>query len=109
MEVLMLAQVSLTPVGSGEETKELLARAAKFVASTELPYQLTSMGLIIEGDWDEVMTCIKKCHQELAGMVDRVVTNIVIDDRKGMAGRLRHDVLNVEYAAGDALATGELT
>lgn len=105
----MLAYVNIVPVGTGEETKELIAKAVKIIDKSELDYQLTSMGMIIEGDWDEIMVLVRKCHDEIKHFADRVVTNIVMDDRKGMVARLKDNVLEVEYAVGGALKTGGLT
>lgn len=105
----MLAQVSIVPVGTGEERKELIAKALKIIENSELDYQLTSMGTIIEGDWDEIIALIKKCHEEVKNFADRVVTNILIDDRKGLTNRLKNKVLEVEYALGSNLKTNGLT
>lgn len=105
----MLTQVTILPIGTGEETKDLLADAAKIVAQSGLDYQLTSMSTIIEGEWDEVMVIIKKCHQQILGFSERVVTNIAIDERRGLQGRLKGNVLDIEYAVGDRLETGRLT
>ena len=105
----MLTQVSFTPVGTGEETKELIAKAVKIIDKSELDYQLTSMGTIIEGDWEEVMVLIKKCHDEVKNFAERVVTNITVDDRKDLQNRLKNNVLEIEYAAGDTLKTAGLT
>ena len=55
----MLAQVTITPVGTGEELKEMIAKAVAIIEKSELDYQLTSMGTIIEGDWDEIMATTK--------------------------------------------------
>ena len=105
----MLAQVTITPVGTGEEMKELLAKAAKIVVQSELSYQLTAMGTILEGDWDEVLTIVRKCHNEIRNFSERVVTNILIDDRKDLEKRLTGNVLEIEYAVGDSLRTNGLT
>ncbi|HEX9652295.1 MAG TPA: MTH1187 family thiamine-binding protein [bacterium] len=105
----MLVNVSFTPVGTGEETKELIAKAMKIIASSELEYQLTAMGVIIEGDWEEVMHLIKKCHDEIKSFAERVVTNIIVDDRKDLNQRLKNTVLEIEYAVGGALNTAGLT
>ncbi|RMD89382.1 MAG: thiamine-binding protein [Calditrichaeota bacterium] len=105
----MLAQVTITPVGTGEEMKDLIAKALKIIDKSEVDYQLTSMGTILEGDWEEVMALIKKCHDEIKNFADRVVTNIIIDDRKGMTGRLKNKILEVEYAVGGSLKTAGLT
>jgi uncharacterized protein (TIGR00106 family) len=105
----MLAQVSIIPVGTGEEMKELIAKTLRIIEKSELDYQLTSMGTIIEGEWDEILALIRKCHEEVKNFADRVVTNIVIDDRKDMTGRLKNKVLEIEYAIGGSLKTNGLT
>ena len=105
----MLAQFTVTPVGTGEETKELVAKALKIIDKSELNYQLTSMGTIIEGEWEEVIFLIKKCHEEVKQFADRVVVSITIDDRRGMKDRLQKNVLDVEYAVGGDLRTMGLT
>lgn len=105
----MLAQITITPVGSGEETKELTAKALTIIKNSELDYQLTSMGTIIEGEWDEIIALAKKCHDELKEYADRLSTNILIDDRKDLNNRLKGNVLDVEYALGEELKTGGLT
>ncbi len=105
----MLAHVQIVPIGTGEELKELIARAVKIIHDSELNYQLTSMGTIIEGDWDEVMALIKKCHLAIREHADRVATYIDIDDRAGLENRLKGKVLEVEYAVGGPLRTDGLT
>ncbi|MFQ5636420.1 MAG: MTH1187 family thiamine-binding protein [bacterium] len=101
----MLAHVQFVPVGTGDEIKEMLAKAMTIVDKSELDYQLTAMGLIIEGDWDEIMAIIRKCHQEIMNFADRLSTSIMIDDRKDMTNRLKKNVLEIEYAVGGALKT----
>lgn len=105
----MLAHVNFVPVGSGDETKEFLGKAMKIIVHSEMDYQLTSMGIILEGNWNEVVLLIKKCHEENKHFTKRLVTNIVIDDRKDLPNRLRNNVLDIEYAVGDNLETHGLT
>ena len=105
----MLVELRVTPVGTGEETKELIAKTVAIVEKSELDYQLTAMGTLLEGNWEEVMFVIRKCHDEVLNFAERVLTEIVIDDRKEMTGRLKGNVLEVEYASGKDLETGGLT
>jgi len=105
----MLAEVQFVPVGTGEELKELIAKTVDIVEKSELDYQLTAMGILIEGEWDEVIALVRKCHEKLFEDANRIVTNIVIDDRKGEKNRLKGNVLDVEYALGRDLKTGGLT
>lgn len=105
----MLVEFRILPVGSGEETKELVAKTVAIIEKSELDYQLTAMGTLLEGQWEEVMFVIQKCHDEVKKFAERVVTEIVIDDRKDLNGRLKGNVLEVEYVLGKNLKTGGLT
>ena len=78
----MLAEFRIVPIGIGEESKEVIAKAIAIVEQSELDYQLTAMAILLEGDWEEIMFVIKKCHHEIKKVTDRVTTEIVIDDHK---------------------------
>ncbi|MFQ5770540.1 MAG: MTH1187 family thiamine-binding protein [bacterium] len=105
----MLARVNFIPVGTGEEMKELIAKALKIIDKSELDYQLTAMGTIIEGEWDEIIFLVKKCNDEIKKFANRIVINIDIDDRKDLVNRLKNNVLEIEYAVGGDLKTNGLT
>lgn len=105
----MLVVFRIIPVGTGEETKELVAKTLAIVEKSELDYQLTAMGTLLEGEWEEITFVIKKCHDEIKQFSERVVTEIVIDDRKDVKNRLKGNVLEVEYVLGKSLQTGGLT
>jgi len=92
----MLATFSVIPLGKGESISPIIAKVAKTVDSSGLDYKLTSMGTMIEGDWDEVMATIKKCHNLVRRMTPRVYTTIAIDDRKGARKRLEGKVTSVQ-------------
>lgn len=105
----MLVEFRIIPVGTGEELKEYLAKILAVVEKSELDYQLTAMGTLLEGEWEEIMFVVKKCHDEIKKLSERVVTEIIVDDRKDMKGRLKGNVLEVEYVLGKNLQTGGLT
>lgn len=105
----MLVEFRILPVGTGEETKELVAKTVAIIEKSELDYQLTAMGTLLEGSWEEVMFVVQKCHEEVKKFAERVVTEIVIDDRKALNGRLKGNVLEVEYVLGKSVKSGGLT
>lgn len=105
----MLVEFRIIPVGAGEELKEFMGKVLAIVEKSELDYQLTAMGTLLEGEWEEIMFVVKKCHDEIKKLSARVVTEIVVDDRKDMKGRLKGNVLEVEYVLGKGLQTGGLT
>lgn len=84
---IIIAEVSIIPLGSGTSISSLVAEAVKVLQESGLKYQLTSMGTIIEGYWGEVMDTIQKMHEKLfqSGAL-RVSTSIKIDDRRDGKG-----------------------
>jgi uncharacterized protein (TIGR00106 family) len=92
----MLANFSIIPLGGGQSVSKYVAKVIDIVDKSGLRYQLTSMGTLVEGNWDEVMGIIKKCHNATRKLVPRVYTVVTIDDRKGARGRLQGKVKSVE-------------
>jgi len=92
----MLANFSIIPLGAGASVSKYVAKVVDIVDRSGLDYQLTSMGTLVEGNWDEVMGLIKKCHNATHRLVPRVYTVITIDDRRGAKGRLTGKVKSVE-------------
>ena len=51
---MIVCEFSVVPLGAGESLSEQVAKCLKIVQESGLPYQLTPMGTILEGEWDEV-------------------------------------------------------
>ncbi len=85
---MAIAEISVVPLGT--ETPSLSKYVAKAVKALqqekELKYEITSMGTIIEGALDKILMVAKKMHEEVfAEGVARVITIIIIDDRRDKA------------------------
>ena len=100
----MLASFSIVPIGIGEELKEPVARVIKLIADSGLPYKLGAMQTTVEGEPDQVIALIMKCHNLMRETCSRVLTHIAIDDRKGATGRLEGKVADVEEVLGEPLS-----
>lgn len=96
----MLAMFSTFPLDKGESLSESVAEAIQLIDASGLNYQTTAMGTIVEGDWDQVMDLIKKCHQKLRQKSSRVNTRITIDDREGAVSSLTGKVASIEAKLG---------
>ncbi|MEW6201214.1 MAG: MTH1187 family thiamine-binding protein [bacterium] len=96
----MIVEFSVVPIGAGESLSEYIAEVAGIVDGSGLNYQITAMGTIVEGNWDEVMSLIKRCHDRVHEKAARVYTKITIDDRAGVSGQLKGKVASVEQKAG---------
>jgi uncharacterized protein (TIGR00106 family) len=92
---MILAEFSITPIGAGESLSTYVAECMKIVKESGLPHELTAMGTIVEGEWDEVMAVIKACHMVVRAKCRRVSTLIKIDDREAPPGRIKAKVESV--------------
>lgn len=101
----MLAIFTVVPVSECESISPLVTKIVDEVDKSGLDYKLTSMGTIVEGDWDGVMDVIKKCHHIMRRHAGRVLTSITIDDRKGAKKRLLGKVESVLQKSKRAIHT----
>ena len=91
----MLVEYSVIPMGK-ESLSKPVSRIIDIIDKSGLSYQTTSMGTLIEGEWDNVFPLLKKCHNLLRKKFNRVFESIRIDERKGAKGRIKGKVDEVE-------------
>ena len=96
----MLVEFSIVPLGAGESVSGQVARVIDLVDRSGLPYRVNPMGTVVEGDWDEVMALIRKCHEVVRSQGLRTLTTLRIDDRPGRGGRLEGKIASVERHLG---------
>lgn len=96
----MLAIFSTFPTGKSESLGKDVAEVIRLIDESGLDYQTTAMGTLVEGEWDEVMDLVKRCHHKLRENSRRVYTKITIDDREGATGRLNGKVADIEKILG---------
>jgi len=101
----MIVNFSVVPIGKDSSLSTQVAEILKIVSESGIDYKLHSMGTILEGDWNNIMKLIKKCHKQVLKNSDRVLTTITIDDRKGRTGRIAGKVKSVEKKLGKKLKT----
>ena len=99
----MLVEFSIVPLGLGSSIGDKLAEVLKIVDASGLPYKINPMGTVVEGEWDEIMKLIKKCHRTVMKTGERVITTISIDDRKGKPNRIEEKVKSIERRLGKSL------
>ncbi len=99
----MLVELSVMPVGSGASVSTEIAKALELVDAAGLPYQLTPSATLIEGEWDEVMPLIRRCHDRLRESSSHVITTIKIEDDAGERNKLKRNVSSVEEKVGHPL------
>lgn len=102
---MVLLEFSMTPSIKEESKSRYVARILDIIDRSGLPYQLTPMGTIIEGEWAEVMAVVTDCFQALEVDCPRISSQIKIDYRAGTASRIKSKVSAVENLLGRKLST----
>jgi uncharacterized protein (TIGR00106 family) len=102
---MVLLEFSMSPINKGESVSAYVARSLDIIDRSGLPYQLTPMGTILEGEWTQVMAVVTACFEAMRADCDRVSTQIRIDYRAGAGGRLKSKVESVQQKVGRRLTT----
>lgn len=92
----MIAEFSVVPVGKGESLSSYVAECVRIVKESGLDYRVCPMGTVLEGEYDDVMEVVKKCHTRVREMANRVLTTVKIDDRGGASKAIESKVRSVE-------------
>jgi uncharacterized protein (TIGR00106 family) len=100
----MLASFSVVPIGVGVELKAQVSSILKLVAGSGLRYKAGAMQTTVEGELEEVMAVILRCHTRMRELSPRVLTHITLDDRKDAWGRLEGKVRDVIEILGKDLS-----
>jgi uncharacterized protein (TIGR00106 family) len=99
----MLVELSINPLGRGTHISQDLGQILRIIDESGLRYGLTPSGTCIEGNWDEVMALVKRCHDQARSWSSHVMTMIWIEDEEGAADKLHQNIASVERAAGRQL------
>lgn len=89
----------------GSSLSPYVARSLDIIDQSGLPYQLTPMGTIIEGEWDEVMAVVGACFTAMRADCDRIGAQIKIDYRASDKHRMQSKIDAVEAKVGRKLST----
>ncbi len=99
----MLVELSIIPINGDSHLSHEIAKALELIDASGLPYMLMPTGTCIEGEWDEVMSLIKQCHDRVAEISPHLITFIKIEDEKGEHDKIRRNVASVEEKVGHPL------
>jgi uncharacterized protein (TIGR00106 family) len=98
----MLGELRVTPVGSREAFVHVVAAVVRVVAESDLQYSVHAMGTTVEGELEQILEVVRRCHQEVRKHSERVLIELSIDDHAGAEGEL---VKSVERLRGREVGT----
>ena len=89
--------VLIAPIGVGVSVSKYVAECQKIFKQAGLKVILHSYGTNIEGDWDEVFSAIKKCHQVLHKMgAPRISSDVRFGTRTDREQSMEDKIKSVE-------------
>jgi uncharacterized protein (TIGR00106 family) len=87
----------LIPIGGKPSFSEYIAQCQRILKAANLSHELHPFGTTIEGEWDAVMSAVRRCTEAVHGMgVPRVFTTLKIGTRTDRAQTMREKVESVE-------------
>ena len=78
----IIVDLSIVPIGVGVSLSPYVAECEKILSAAGLKTSLHAYGTNIEGEWDEVFTAIRQCHEKVHAMgAPRITTTIKLGSR----------------------------
>jgi len=92
-----IIDLCVIPMGVGVSVSKYVAACEKVIKEAGLKSHLHAYGTNIEGDWDEVMQAVKRCHEVIHEMgVPRISTTLRIGTRTDREQTMAEKVASVE-------------
>ena len=102
---MVLLEFSMSPMDKGESVSDYVSRSLEIVSGSGVDYRLNPMGTVLEGEWEEVMSVVKKCYETMRSDCKRITCSMKIDYREGKHGRLESKMASVENKLKKKLRT----
>ena len=78
----VIVDFTIVPVGVGVSLSEYIAACERVLHESGLTYELHANGTNVEGEWEDVFTAIRACHEKLHALgVPRIHTDIKLGTR----------------------------
>jgi len=92
-----IADIAIIPLGVGLSLSHYVAACEEVFSEAGLEPQLHANGTNVEGEWDEIMAALKRCHEKLHELgAPRVATNLRLGTRIDRAQTMDDKVRSVK-------------
>ena len=93
----VIADLTVVPLGVGISLSKYVAACEKVLEKAGLETRLHAYGTNIEGDWDEVLAAVKRCHEVIHEMgAPRVSSVLKLGTRTDREQKMSDKVRSVE-------------
>ena len=93
----VLLDLCVVPLGVGVSVSEYIAACQRVLKEAGLKHEMHMYGTNIEGEWDDVMAAVKKCHEVVHQMgAPRISTSIRLGTRIDRNQTMEDKIRSVE-------------
>jgi uncharacterized protein (TIGR00106 family) len=93
----VIVDFTVVPVGVGVSLSEYVATCERILQGSGLTYELHANGTNVEGEWEDVFSAIRRCHETLHTMgVPRIHTDIKLGTRSDRVQSMADKVSSVK-------------
>jgi uncharacterized protein (TIGR00106 family) len=93
----LIADVCVIPMGVGLSVSEHVAACEKIFREAGLTHQLHAYGTNVEGEWDDVMAAVRRCHEVVHEMgAVRISTTMRLGTRTDRAQSMQDKLDSVQ-------------
>ncbi len=101
----VIADFTIIPIGAGVSLSPYVAACETVLADAGLKTQLHANGTNVEGEWDEVMAAVKRCHETVHRMgAPRITTLLTIHTRTDRDQSLGDKIASVKARLAEQAA-----
>lgn len=93
----VLLDLCVVPIGVGVSVSEYIAACQRVLTEAGLKHEMHMYGTNIEGNWDEVMAAVKRCHEVVHKMgAPRISSTIRLGTRTDRDQTMEDKIKSVE-------------
>jgi len=93
----VIADLCIVPLGVGLSLSQYVAACEKVLKEANLNPRLHAYGTNVEGEWDEVMAALKRCHEVVHEMgAPRITTTVRLGTRTDREQTMNDKICSVE-------------
>ena len=93
----VILDLCVVPLGVGVSVSRYVVACQQVLDESGLKHSLHAYGTNIEGEWDEVMTAVKKCHEKVHELgAPRITTTIKLGTRVDRQQTMEDKIASVQ-------------
>ncbi|WP_415885969.1 MTH1187 family thiamine-binding protein [Neptuniibacter sp. QD37_6] len=93
----VMIDICIVPLGVGVSVSEYVAACQTIFDEAGLSHQMHAYGTNVEGDWDQVMLAVKRCHEAVHEMgAPRITTSMRLGTRTDREQTMQDKVDSVQ-------------